>query len=298
MTETDQPGETLTIRRTFDAARERVYRAFTESDELERWFVPDGMTAEVRVNELEAGGEMAVTWRDGDDRIDNEGRYVEVIENERVVSGEETDDGELRLTYEFRDAGGGTEVVITQEFPGSVPDGAEAGWTSMLDRLASMLDGEAAGIGSDDPILTVSRTFDAPRERVWAAWTDADELRQWWGPRRWTLPVCELDFREGGEWHYCMRGPDGEESWGLVTFEEIVDRERIVSTDVFADESGDPVEDSPEMGRTVEFRDAGGGTDVVVTQTGIPTDEVALDQAELGLEQTLAKLETHLEDDR
>lgn len=130
----------LTIRRTFDAPRSRVWRAFTEPAELEQWFVPDGMTAEVRANELESGGEMAVRWTDGETHIDNEGYYVDVVENERLVSSEEIEAGTLRLTYEFRDVDDGTEVVITQEFPGPVPDGAEEGWTGMLDTLAVMLE--------------------------------------------------------------------------------------------------------------------------------------------------------------
>lgn len=129
----------LTIRRTFDAPRERVWRAFTDADELEQWFVPDGMSAEVHANELEPGGAMAITWTDGENRIDNEGYYLEVVEHERLVSGEEVEDGELRLTYEFRDVDEGTEVVVTQEFPGPVPDGAEEGWASIIDNLEEML---------------------------------------------------------------------------------------------------------------------------------------------------------------
>ncbi|MFC6763859.1 SRPBCC family protein [Natrinema soli] len=129
----------LIIRRTFNAPRERVWRAFTDPDELEQWFVPAGMTAEVRANELEPGGAMAIHWTDGEHRIENDGYYVEVVEHERLVSGEETEDGELRLTYEFRDVDGGTEVVITQEFPESVPDGAAEGWTGMLDTLQEVL---------------------------------------------------------------------------------------------------------------------------------------------------------------
>lgn len=140
---TESSGEQLTIQRTFDAPRERVWRAFTDSDELEQWFVPDGMTAEVRANELEPDGEIAISWTNDDQRIDNEGYYVEVIEHERLVSSEETEAGELRLTYEFRDVNGGTEVVLTQEFPGPVPDGAEAGWISMLDQLEELLEEES-----------------------------------------------------------------------------------------------------------------------------------------------------------
>lgn len=71
--EIETSERSLTIRRTFDAPRERVWRAFTEADELEQWFVPEGMEATVHANELEVGGAMAITWTDGEHTIENEG---------------------------------------------------------------------------------------------------------------------------------------------------------------------------------------------------------------------------------
>lgn len=138
-TEIETSGNTLTIQRTFDAPRERVYRAFTDPDELEQWFVPDGMTGEVHTLESESGGAFAMTWTDGENRIENEGTYVKVVENERLVSAEETEEGELRLTYEFQDVDDGTEVIVTQEFPGPVPGGAADGWASIIDNLETVL---------------------------------------------------------------------------------------------------------------------------------------------------------------
>lgn len=138
-TKIETSEQSLTIRRTFDASRERVWMAFTDPDELKQWFVPEGMTADVHALEPESGGAFAVSWTDGENRIDNEGTYVEVVENERLVAVEETDEGELRLNYEFQDVNDGTEVIITQELPGPVPDGAAAGWASMLDTLAEVL---------------------------------------------------------------------------------------------------------------------------------------------------------------
>ena len=139
MTDDKTNDTSLTIRRTFDASRERVWKAFTNPDELEQWFVPEGMTAEVHALDPEPGGEFAVSWTDGENRMDNEGTYVEVVENERLVAVEETPGGELRLTYEFRDVEDGTELVLTQEFPGPVPEGAAEGWASIIDNLEEVL---------------------------------------------------------------------------------------------------------------------------------------------------------------
>ena len=57
--------------------------------------------------------------------------------------------------------------------------------------------------------LTITRVFDAPRALVFQAWTDAKHLAQWWGPRDFTNPVCEIEARAGGAIRIHMRGPDG-----------------------------------------------------------------------------------------
>src|ERR1700722_3962453 len=57
--------------------------------------------------------------------------------------------------------------------------------------------------------LKITRVFDAPREVVFKAWTDPKLLAQWWGPKGFTNPVCELDARPGGAIRVHMRGPDG-----------------------------------------------------------------------------------------
>jgi uncharacterized protein YndB with AHSA1/START domain len=109
-------------------------------------------------------------------------------------------------------------------------------------------------------VLIAERTFDAPRELVFDVWSDPKHIAQWWGPKGWTLPVCKMDFRPGGVWHYCMRGPEGEESWGKAVYQEIVKPERIVYIDAFADAQGNAVEGMPEMLITVEFTEFDGRT--------------------------------------
>ncbi len=106
--------------------------------------------------------------------------------------------------------------------------------------------------------LVVERVFDAPRELVWRAFTEPERLAKWFGPKGWTLPVCNLDFRTGGVWHYMMQGPNGEESWGRAVYREIVEPERIVYTDQFADAAGNVNENMPSMLITMNFVDLGG----------------------------------------
>ena len=66
-------------------------------------------------------------------------------------------------------------------------------------------------IYSDGNDLVYERTFDAPRERVWKAFTDPDGVPNWWGPKGTTTTVVEMDVRPGGKWRYVSRAPDRDE---------------------------------------------------------------------------------------
>ncbi|HXZ24950.1 MAG TPA: SRPBCC domain-containing protein [Nitrospiria bacterium] len=92
-----------------------------------------------------------------------------------------------------------------------------------------------------DREIVISRVFDAPRRLVFRAWTQPEHLMRWWAPKGCTTPVCTVDLRPGGVIHYCMRLPEGREIWGLGIYREIVESERIVYTDSFADADGKPV---------------------------------------------------------
>ena len=145
--------------------------------------------------------------------------------------------------------------------------------------------------------LIIERVFDAPRELVFKAWTDRAHLVHWWGPKGWTLPVCNMDFRPGGTWHYCMRGPEGEESWGKAVYREIVEPERLVYVDVFSDAEGNTADGMPQMLITVEFAEEGGKTRVT-SRTQFATLEDLESLLEMGVAQgvteTWDRLAEHL----
>jgi uncharacterized protein YndB with AHSA1/START domain len=113
-------------------------------------------------------------------------------------------------------------------------------------------------VDRDNRLIEVTRTFDAPREAVFKAWTEADRIAKWWAPGDWTTEVRTLDARPGGIFHYCMRGPDGTEAWGIMTYREVVAPERLVGEDAFSDKQGSIV--PPVSSWTVEFIDEGGRT--------------------------------------
>jgi len=93
--------------------------------------------------------------------------------------------------------------------------------------------------------LVITRIINAPRERVFKAWTDPKQLVNWWAPKDCATPYCTVDLRPGGKFHYCMRMPDGNDIWGIGIYREIIEPEKIVYTDSFADKDGNPV--SPEQ---------------------------------------------------
>lgn len=127
--------------------------------------------------------------------------------------------------------------------------------------------------------LLITRIFSAPRELVWKAWTEPERVMRWWGPKYFTSPICKMDFRVGGSYHFCMQSPEGEDFWSTGVYLEIIPLEKIVCTDSFADENGNVVpatyydmeEDFPlELELTITFEDHNGNTKMILRHIGIP----------------------------
>jgi len=146
--------------------------------------------------------------------------------------------------------------------------------------------------------LTITRIFDAPRERVWQHWTDTDKFICWWGPKDFTAPYTHMDLRVGGKYLYCMRSPDGKDYWGTGTYTEISEPSHIVYTDSFADEHGNVVPasyysmvgDLPlEMEVEVTLEDIGGKTRMTLEHCGLPEGEL-LEQTKAGWNESFDKL--------
>lgn len=86
-----------------------------------------------------------------------------------------------------------------------------------------------------DREIVMTRLFDAPRELVFDAMTKPEHIRNWFGLRGSTLPVCEVDHRPGGNWRYLLRESNGNEMGMHGTYREIVRPERMVTTEIFDD---------------------------------------------------------------
>ena len=159
-----------------------------------------------------------------------------------------------------------------------------------------------AQVRIDEASATFSyqRELDAPRERVFEAWSTCEHLRHWFGPGGWTLPVCDIDFRPGGRWRYGMRGPDGTMSYGLFLYRAIEPPARIEYTDSFTDEHGEVDDTMPVSTTVIEFQEIGAGRTRIASTTRYERPEdlrtVLGFGAEAGVRQTLDRLEQHLRD--
>src|ERR1700689_642202 len=146
--------------------------------------------------------------------------------------------------------------------------------------------------------MVVTRIFNAPRGLVWKAWTDPKYVMQWWGPKGFSCPACEIDFRVGGKFLYCMRAPDGQEGWNAGEYHEIVLHEKIVSSMYFSDSKGNKI-DPAQLGIEHEaidlydvtlFEDIGNGQ-TKLTFIGNDTMQNAIESGQLeGWAEQLDKL--------
>ena len=143
--------------------------------------------------------------------------------------------------------------------------------------------------------FTTERVFSAPQAKVFATFTDCKHLMQWWGPNEWPISHCDMDFRVGGSWHYAMRETaTGNESWGLMMFDEIDAPRFIRYRDAFSDANRTLNPDLPVSESTLHFYAEGDKTRVV--STTIYPDEASLKQVlEMGMEQGLAETWDRLE---
>jgi uncharacterized protein YndB with AHSA1/START domain len=142
--------------------------------------------------------------------------------------------------------------------------------------------------------ITITRVFDAPRAMVFKAWTDAGQLAQWWGPKVFTNPVCEIDVRVGGAIRIHMRSPDGSIYPMKGEFREIVPPERLVFTNIAVDAAGNPI---IEGLTTVTFVERDGKTTMTLHTRGRAVVDYAvgyLQGMEMGWTGSIDKLEALL----
>ena len=138
--------------------------------------------------------------------------------------------------------------------------------------------------------VNAERIYDAPRERVFAAWTRAEHLAHWFGPRGFTIHSCEADARPGGLFRLCMRSPEGVDYWVRGSYREVTAPERLVIQCAADDARG--VQRLEEV-ITVSLADEGGKTRLTLHATAAgagPEAASMLSGMEQGWSETLDRL--------
>jgi uncharacterized protein YndB with AHSA1/START domain len=195
--------------------------------------------------DVRPGGDWRLVMR-GPDGRDYKNRlvFLEVVRPERLVYKHEPEEGcepvGFEVTVTFAARGGKTEVTMRMLFPSAeqrkfvvTTYGAVEGAHQTLGRLAEHLENEERKMAmvapEGDPLVVITRLFDAPRGVVFAAWTDPAHVTHWWGRRPGaSLSVCEIDLRAGGEWRYVLRDANGAEHAFRGAYREVDPPQQVV----------------------------------------------------------------------
>jgi uncharacterized protein YndB with AHSA1/START domain len=276
--EADVAGREMRASRVFDAPRALVFQMWTDPAHVGKWWGPRGFTTTTSAIDIRPGG----TWRfvmHGPDGTDypNEILYVAVDAPERIVY-EHVGPPHHRSTITFEDEGTRTRVSVHMVFDSAQEleavvnvHKADAGLQQHLESLADELAAEQS------PYLLINRVFNAPRETVFAMWTQPEHFAKWWGPHGYTTPTVKIDLRKGGTSLVCMRSPEGKDGWFGGVYEEVAPPERLVLRTYFCDEKGNRISNTDagfppdfpsELLMTVTFADTGDGqTKMTLVQT-------------------------------
>ncbi len=307
----------MVITHKFDAPRDLVYKIYTDPNLIPEWWGPRNLTTKVEKMELRPGGIWRYIQHDPQNNIFAfHGVYHSIEPNKQIISTFEWEglpEHVILVTTTFEDQGNRTIVTqqnvfqSVQDRDGMMQQGMEQGTIEGDERFNELLARLSIGQRMGEHLehqerygrsITITRTFNAPRERVWQEWTNPDLYMCWWGPKDFTAPYAKFDLREGGKFLSCMRGPDGKEYWDTGMFREIREPNRIVYTDTFADERGNPVpasyygmpgDELLEMEVELTLVESGGKTTMTLEHCGFTDAEMA-HQAEEGWNQSFDKL--------
>lgn len=259
--------------RVFEAPRELVFSMWTDPKHIAKWWGPNGFTNTIDEMDVRPGGVWRFVMHGPDGRdYKNKIVYTEVVRPERLVYEHESAPP-FHVTVTFREQSRNTTLVTMHSLFDTIDlrdntvkvFGAVEGMHETLGRLAQ----ELSAMSSDQPFV-ISRTFDAPRDLMWKAWTESERLAQWFGPKGAKVVKSDNDLRAGGVYHYAMKTPDGSVVWGKWVYRDVAEPEKLVFVSSFSDEKGGITRHpmSPTWPRetlsTITFTESAGKTTVTV----------------------------------
>jgi len=313
-TATMAPGTTyeISITRTFDAPRELVWKAWTNPEMAKEWMGPRGFTTTEFTTADEPGAMWHLTMmghRPGTEQMVTLGQGGRILEirppellkytfgwDSRASVGLGDGPKENVITVRFEEQGGKTVMHFHQApfATESERDGHNGGWNSAFDCFAEYIlriqPERKPAEGEVPSELHLRRFFAAPRQMVFEAWTRPERVKEWWGPKCFTTPVCEMDARGGGAIRIHMQGPDGRVYPMTGRFVEVYPPYRFHFTSGVPDGEGNLMF---ETWTSVYFEEKNGGTEVVLdvhVTKSTPAAAFALKGMREGWSQSLDKL--------
>jgi uncharacterized protein YndB with AHSA1/START domain len=236
------PDREIVAERVLDAPRDLVFAVWTDPAHLDDWWGPLGFTTTTHDADIRTGGRWRFTMH-GPDGTDY-GNLVEYLAVEkpariayRHAGAEETADVRFEVEVLFADEDGRTRLTMRMRFA------SDAARDELIARVGALegVKGTMARLRDHVTTLrgfTVTRVFDAPRELVWRAHTEARHLARWWGPKGFETTVARLELLPGGMFLYRMRSAAGQAMWGRFVFRDIAAPRRLAYVLSFSDEDG------------------------------------------------------------
>lgn len=253
----------IAVARSFAAPRALVFDALTKPAFVKQWLIgPPGWTMPVCEIDARAHGRYRYEWaNEKGEKMGMGGVYKECIAPELIVATEKFDqpwyEGEAEARIELTEQDGKTLHVVTVRYASqAVRDGVlkgpmTSGMAMSYDRLDALL------VSLQSTELTLTRVINAPREKVFRAWTEPALMKQWFTPAPWQTVHAETDVRAGGSNLVVMRGPEGQEFPNHGVYLEVIKNERLVMTDAYT-KAWEPSA-KPFMTLILTFDDLGGG---------------------------------------
>jgi len=246
MSERKVKANEIQITRVYEAPVKMVWDAWTDSEQVAKWWGPRGFSITHLEKDLRPGG----FWRyimHGPDGTNypNKTVYHEVEKYSRLVydhGGSDDRPPMFKVTVTFSEHQGKTTMQMTMALESEEAAKKtkkfikEVGGNSTWDRLAEYL--------STEDKFVINRSFDAPIETLFKMWTDPKHVSQWTTPKGSTMEYIAVDIREGGEAFYSMLDQLGNRIFGKAKYLKIVAPELLVYTQCFSDENGNIVKPS------------------------------------------------------
>jgi uncharacterized protein YndB with AHSA1/START domain len=232
----------IRITRIYNAPVQAVWEAWTDPEQVAKWWGPRGFTLTTHSKDIRAGGSWKYTMH-GPDGVDypNDTKYFEVEKCAKLVYDHGGNDDQpplFRVTVLFSEVSGKTKMEMSMAL--STPEAAEgmrkfikmAGGNATWDRLAEFLEKELSGKEK----FVINRSFDVPIKQMFEMWTDPKHFSQWLPPTGFEMQFIKSDIRPGGSTFFLMIGNTGVKMYGRAEYLEIEKPDRIVYLQQFCDE--------------------------------------------------------------